>query len=415
MRRPFLVSPILIAAVAASGCPDRERTEWVYDAGPHWPSRQLLPAGGDWFVTSDAYADTLTFFDAATLDVVATIPIGLSPAELEGPHHVVRSPDGQFLYTGIAETVPNSGSGPHGSHGDGSVPGYVLKIRASDAALVGSVRVDRSPGDLILSPDGSTLYVSHFDLVKILRVVQSGGTDDEKRSTLGVIDTASMTLTRLVEVCPAAHGMVLSPDAATLYMACYGSDRLAVVDLTDAGLAHQLVPLGPTPQTLPAPLQHGPYAVTLDPDGTTLWVSCWDSGDVRAFNTTSGQMEPGRTVVLGGYPGFGGATGGRVYLARQSGDPGFQDDRLVVLSSGGTSVVEHLLSTADCHTAHQAIPDPTTPGKALVVCEGDHVAPGTLVRVDVATGSIVDKGVAGVFPDAVVYVPPFPPAAEGGR
>src|SRR5688500_8520633 len=149
MRRPVLLA-LASLAVFASGCPrDEEKTEWIYEPGPKWPARQILPAGANWRVTSHAYDDTLSFYDADTLALEATIPVGLSPAELEGPHHVVLSPDGQFLYTGISQTVPG-GTGPHGAHGSGAVPGYILKISTSDASLVGSVRVDRSPGDLVL-------------------------------------------------------------------------------------------------------------------------------------------------------------------------------------------------------------------------------------------------------------------------
>lgn len=404
MRRRLALAALPALAVLTSGCQrDEEKTEWVYDAGPHWPDRQILPPGGNWLVASNAYDDTLSFFDADTLELVTHLPIGLSLAELEGPHHVVTSPDGAFLYTGIAETVPNSGSGPHGAHGTGSVPGYVLKIRASDGKLVGSVRVDRSPGDLLLSPDGASIYVSHFDMLRILEVVQNGGTDDDKRSTIAVIDTDTMTVTAQVPVCPAEHGMLLAPGGEALYVACYGSDRLAIVDVTTPALTHTLVPLGPSPAILPSQLQYGPYAVTADPDGKTLWLSCWDSSDIRAFNTSSGQMELGRTIVTGGNPGFGTPAGNAIYFARQSGDVGLPDDQLIVVSNGGIAFT-HPLDAADCTNAHQALPDPLLPGKALVVCEGDHVSPGTLVRVDATTGAVEAVADAGIFPDAVTFV-----------
>ena len=394
--------------VLLAGCPGEEtRTKWIYSTDPHWPMRQLLPPGGHWFVTSDAYDDTLTFLDADTLALVARIPVGLSPAELEGLHHVVLSPDGQFLYTGVAENVPNSGTGPHGSHGDGSEPGYVLKIRLADARLVGSVRVDRNPGDLVLSPDGTTLWVSHFDVKRILDVVQAGGPEEDKNSAIATIDTETMTLRELVDVCPAEHGMTLSPDAETIYMACYGSDRLAVVDVSAPGLSHTLVPLGASPQVLPATLAYGPYAVTVDPDEETVWVSCWESEDIRAFDTVSGTIDPAREIdTPGSLPGFGGRTSQQVVFARQSSDPGFPDDRVVVVQSGGApAFVEHVVDPGECTAAHQAIPDPTRAGKALVVCEGNHATPGTLVRIDLVTGAVEETAEVGIFPDAVVYVP----------
>ena len=64
----------------------------------------------------------------------------------------------------------------------------------------------------------------------------------------------------------------------------------------------------------------------------------------------------------------------------------------------------HPIDSADCVNAHQAVPDPTAPGKALVVCEGNHVSPGSLVRVDAVSGVTEASELAGVFPDAVTFV-----------
>lgn len=162
----------------------------------------------------------------------------------------------------------------------------------------------------------------------------------------------------------------------------------------------------------PEDLQYGPYALTFDPDGT-LWVSCWHSspGSVRGFDTVSDTFD-GRVLEFGadGFPGFGGTAGGLTFFPRQQlptdfggPDPFFPDDRLLV-TSAGSIVAEHMLDPADCVAAHQAYPDPTRPGKALVVCEGDHLTPGSLVRLDLATGEVEETAEVGIFPDAVVYV-----------
>lgn len=402
--------PILTAlagvAIMASACTESARTLWVYDEPEPWQRRDVLPGGaGGTIVVSDSYSDTLTFLDAATLAPVARLPIGLSPVELEGPHHVKLSPDGAHLYVALAETVPNSGTGPHGTHGDGSVPGYILKIRTANGSLAGQVRVDRNPGDFAVSPDGRTLYVSHFDIKRILEVTQQGGTPEEMRSAIAVVDTETMDRTALVPVCPAEHGIQLAPDGARLFVSCYGSDQVGIVDVSDPGYPVTLVPLGPQPGTLPGALSYGPYAATFGPDGRTLWFSCWESSDLRAFNTSSGQMDLARTIPTGGYPNFGGSQGGSMFIARQSGDPFLPDDRLLVIGSGGILVQEIALPSAECLNAHEAVPVPGDPDRVLVVCEGNHVTPGSVVRVDLTTGEIEARGEAGIFPDAAVFVP----------
>ena len=103
-----------------------------------------------------------------------SIPVGFNPVELEGPHHITPDPAGQFVYLNLTEAVAGSGSGPHGSHGTGTIPGFVLKLRTSDGIQVAFAQVDPNPGDLVTSPDGKTLYVTHYDLVKLGKGVQAG-------------------------------------------------------------------------------------------------------------------------------------------------------------------------------------------------------------------------------------------------
>lgn len=398
------------ATIVLAACEqDRTRTDWVYQPGEHWPSRPVFPGvGGGLLVTTNSYDDTLTLLDLATLEPLAHIPVGLLPVEQEGPHHVIVSPDNQFLYVALSEVVPNSGSGPHGAHGTGAIPGYVLKIRVADMRQVGSVRVDRNPGDLLISPDGSTLYVSHFDVLRVLEVAQAGQGD--ARSGIAVVDTATMTRTNLEMTCVAEHGMALSPDGTRLYVSCYGEDALAVVDVTDSlDLVTEIVPLGPSPGTLPGPLFYGPYAATLDAGGETLWLSNWESGDIRAFDIASGTMDLARTIVTGGQPVFGAAVSSTsLVFTRQSGDLGFPDDRLVLVTDtgGGTASAIELPLDSSCVNAHAAVPDPLDPGVAIVVCEGNHIGDGSVVRVELVTGATVSSGATGIFPDSVRVVMP---------
>lgn len=406
----MLFGSACLGLAAAAAC-TKDSITWIYDDGPHWPSRAVFPGIGNGLVAvTNSYDDTLSLLDVVTLDEVAKIPLGLLPVELEGPHHVKTSPDGQFLYVGLSLVVPNAGGGPHGSHGTGTSPGYVLKIRTSDMRLVGQTRVDRNPGDLVVSPDGATVYVSHFDVKRIEEVAAQGGSADAMRSAIARIDTATMTREALVPVCPAEHGIVLSPAGDRLYVSCYGNDRVAVVDVTDDAMPATMVPLGPGTGALPGSIYFGPYAMTLDAANDTLWMSSWESGELRALDTQTLTVDTARTISTGGRPMFGSLDGDRVLIARQSNDPSIHDDRLLVISSGGASVQTIMLPEAQCMNAHDAHPIPGQPGKALVVCEGHHVTPGTVIRVDIASGTVETSTEVGVFPDAASFVMP-----GGGR
>src|SRR4051812_14812824 len=88
----------LVAIVTAIGCTKHGDTNWIYSSDPHWPPRTVVPANTSGFlVTTNNLDDTLSFLDAQTLAPLATLPVGLNPVELEGPHHLVTSNDGQFL------------------------------------------------------------------------------------------------------------------------------------------------------------------------------------------------------------------------------------------------------------------------------------------------------------------------------
>src|SRR5262249_35549892 len=120
-------------------------------------------------VATDNGDDTLAVFDPTAGALVAKVPVGFIPVELEGPHHVPADPGGRFVYLNLSEAVAGSGTGPHGAHGTGTQPGYTLKLATDTGRLVGRTRVDPNPGDLTLSADGATIYVTHYDLIKWTR------------------------------------------------------------------------------------------------------------------------------------------------------------------------------------------------------------------------------------------------------
>ncbi|WP_164012611.1 YncE family protein [Pyxidicoccus trucidator] len=368
-----------------------------------WPEGTVVPPpgpGGRILITN-SLDDTLSLIELDTVGTpdfkeLARVPVGLNPVELEGPHHTAVSPDGAFYYVGISNYVPGGGSGPHGTHGSGSEDGYCLKLDARDNRLVGSVRVDPNPGDVIVSRDGRTLYQTHFDTLKIAEVARRGGPEAEMVARLAIIDAATMTRKAMVPVCPAPHAVRLSADERTAYVACW-SDEVAVVDLTTSPPGVQKVKVALNAGTAVSP-RHEPYALTLSPTTGEAWVSSMASRQVQVLDPTTRTMDATRTVQgLRGPPMFGAFTsdGRTLYLPYQLGD-----GLLVIDPATGLVLREVDLASAGCLNAHQVTLTPDE-RHGLVVCEGDHKGPGTLHAVDLAEGTVVGTVRVGIFPDSV--------------
>ncbi|SEM41472.1 hypothetical protein SAMN05444354_116105 [Stigmatella aurantiaca] len=403
---------LLLASLALGACQQDDGSgplvipELDYGTDAPWhPATPLPPPGplGRALITNSK-EDTLSLLDLDTVGAAdwgerARIPVGLNPVELEGPHHAAVSPDGAFYYVGISHYVEGgSGEGPHGSHGTGTVDGYSLKMDARTHRLVGSVRVDRNPGDLILGPGGRTLYQTHFDVLRISEVFQRGGTEQEMSARLAIVDTQTMSRQAMVPVCPAPHAVRLSPEGRRAYIACY-SDEVAVVDLVAPDHPVTRVKVAANAGSAVAP-RHEPYALTVSPTTGGVWISSLRSRSVQYLDPETLTVDPSRTVYLGGPPLFGAfrSDGNLLYMPYQR-----EDALALVDPATGTVLREIPLAPSGCLNAHQV---ELLPGGALglVVCEGDHEGPGTLHVVDLREEKVVKTVEVGIFPDSVALL-----------
>lgn len=372
----------------------------VFTSSEWWPQPSLLPpATGARLVVTNSGDDTVEFIDPLARAAIGTVPVGVSPLEKEGPHHLVASPDGSVLYVGISNLVPLVTTGPHGSHGTGTADGYLLRVDAVTGRETGRVRVRRSPGDVLLGPGAKLVYQSHFDLVTVGEVLARNGDVREMDSSITAVDAESFEKVAEVKVCPAGHGMGLSPDGETLYVACYMSDELGVVRLSD--LSVQRISLGPDGTQPPLP-SYQPYAVTVSPADGRIWVSNTGPG-YRGLRVVEPDLSaPGLELATTGAPMFGQFTedGSTLFLVTQS------PDRLLRIDPASATIQAELdLEPLGCKNAHAArLP----PGGAelYVICEGDHATvPGTLEFLDPADLSPLGHVVVGLFPDEVAYLP----------
>jgi YVTN family beta-propeller protein len=324
------------------------------------------------------------------------VPVGRDPVSLDGPHHVAVSPSGDAVF--IALSYPVVGlTGPHASHGSSQRSGYAQKLAGDDLAPLGQVRVDTNPGEIVLSEDGTRLVTSHFDLQ---RALQNLGDIEAARATIAVIDPAQMLLQGSpsavrIPTCVAPHGMVLSrPDGATAYVACYGEDAIAVVDLAGSAVTSR-VPVGANAQGFGDPV-YGPYSLVESPDGGLLAIGNTVSKDVRFFDVATGKMQEGAVLSTFGAPYFPAwfPDGSKILVPTQGPDAAVVFDVATQME-----VVHRDFAGDDCLLPHVAVA--MKDGTFALVCEGDHEAPGKVIWLDPDTLETVRSATVGVYPDAI--------------
>lgn len=395
---------IAVVALGAAACAPETIVQYQYDpyGGDAYPNQQTpvtVPQAGMGIV-SDSLSDTLSLIDMGTGVRITSVPVGRDPIGIDGPHHVTVDVKGGALFIALSYPVL-AVSGPHAQHGSSVQSGYAQKLALDDFRILGQVRVDNNPGDIVLSEDGKRLVVSHFDLP---RVTTSMGDPEKARASLAVIEPAKVLLSgsadpKRIKTCAAPHAVALSrPDGARAFVACYGEDALAIVDL-DAGALIERVPLGPESGSIGA-AAIGPYAAVLSPDGALVAIGNTISKDVRFFDVATNKVLLNRTFPTLGVPYFAGFSpdGSRLYIPMQN-----PDALLVIdLSAGNAEISSRYFSGDECIAPHLA---EVVGNEVFVVCEGDHKTPGRIVRLDANTLGTLSSAEVGIYPDAFARVP----------
>ncbi|MGH2785476.1 MAG: bifunctional YncE family protein/alkaline phosphatase family protein [Actinomycetota bacterium] len=220
---------------------------YVYDRGPEgftqtakWRAGRYVAALA--LVGSDLLAVDQDLGVVTILNAANGAPRGVALVG-DHPEDVVASSDGTKIWVSNwgAKTVsvilhPAPGVYlPAGAEANraGSI-GDVRDYLPSGVKVGTVIDVGDHPSDLLLAPDGKSLYVTN-------------GNDD----TVSVIDTATDTVRATIDVAPypnapkstAPQGLAITPDGATLFVANGGNNNVAVVDTATAKV-RGLIPAG---------------------------------------------------------------------------------------------------------------------------------------------------------------------------
>jgi DNA-binding beta-propeller fold protein YncE len=354
-----------------------------------------IPTARAMYVTDNG-SDTISVLDRDG-DAVVHVPIDIDPSAHEAPHHLAIDAAHNRLFVALAFPAPppKDTKDPHASHGNAEDRGKLARLTLPRLAVDAVVEVDENPGDVILSPDRASAFVTHFDMKRAMNVAAAGGATSAMFASLQAWRAADITLTGSRPLCVAPHGMATTSDGRALMVACYGSDELAVVDLTSPNLPTARYPLGASPGVPGAPT-YGPYSATLSPDEARVVVCDLEGMDLRVFDRAAKRFVPERTVSLGARAFMPAFVDGASLVAPLQGPDGLARVNVE------TGAIEARTATGSmCRAPH--VVRVAKDKRVYVVCEGDHAGPGAVVQIDPRTLAVTKTWTVGVYPDGLVF------------
>lgn len=350
------------------------------------------------YVTNNG-SDSLSVVELDGTGVV-NVPVDLDPDAHEAPHHLAIDAASKNVFVALAfppEAKKDAKKDPHSTHGNASDVGKLARLDLGTLAVRESHDVDENPGDVVLTHDKKRVLVTHFDMKRAMDVAaRGGGSPSTMFAHLVVFDAKDMKRLGSRAICVAPHGMTITRDDKTAYVACYGSDELAIVDLASDGFPTSRIPLGAR-QGVPGVPSFGPYSATLSPDEKQVIVADLEGNDIRVLDRETKRFLPDKGVPL----------------AAKAFMPSFVDDHTLLVpmqSPDGLARIDldkvkierrASFPKDTCSLPH--VVRVAKDGRAYLVCEGDHRAPGTVVEVDPTTLEVKKKWTVGVYPDGLAF------------
>lgn len=143
-------------------------------------------------------------FDGEQAKAVQTIPVGVWPTEIEGPHGITISPDGKYWYLTLAHGIPF---------------GTLYKYSTETNEQLGKTTLGLFPASMQISKATGLLYCVNFNLH-----------GDMVPSTVSVVDPETMTELKRITTGAMPHGSRISPDGTKHYSVAMMSGELFEID-----------------------------------------------------------------------------------------------------------------------------------------------------------------------------------------
>jgi len=224
-------------------------------------------------------SDVVSVIDGDTKVVSTLIDVDFFPTP-DKPH-MVKERDG-FIYVTLISTAK------------------LLKIRTSDYTVVGEVSGITKAGMIHISPDGTKAYVSR------------SSTSDPVFNEIFVINITNMTLIKklLLPALGVPHGIALTHDGATLYVANLTLDRISIVDAVNDEFVEDIV----------LPQGTEPMQASVSPDGKYLYISAHGTNMLMVIDTETKAVVAEIPLAMGPMHIAVSSNGNKIYIPSMMGN-----------------------------------------------------------------------------------------------
>jgi YVTN family beta-propeller protein len=389
---------LVVAATVAVGCSDS--TSNGDDTGVAFPNRRptFESAGRRLGYVANRNSDTVSVLDLDAMALLASVPIGRDPVDIDGPRHVVLDAANGLGY--VALSYPFANLSVHAlSQGGTQRSGYVQALNLSDSSIAGELRVDPSAADVAFSPVTGKLAVIHDDDFRALQPDANA-----RRANLVWVDPASAIAkgnaqAHRVAVCAVPSAIAFDADGSRAFVACAGEDSVTVLD-SASGEVLSRVPAG----TLGVSKT---YALVADGARDRLLVSNQLSSSVSVFDLSdtphllATAMRPADSRL--GVPMFAVLLSETTLAVPFQASDGANGAALFDLTTG-EELLEIEYSDADCKNPAEL--SLSSDSRLRLVCEGDHYRPGAVVELDPNTLQITSRVEVDLYPERMSILEP---------
>jgi DNA-binding beta-propeller fold protein YncE len=228
--------------------------------------------------------------------VEKTIPVGEFATEMEGPHGLVISRDGKYMYMTTGHGFPD---------------GKYWKYELGPDTLVGKgILLGNFPASIDVTPDGLYTMSANFNLH-----------GDMVPSSVSVVYTPTNTEIARVVTCTMPHGSRIDPSGAFQYSGCMMDDQLVEIDARAFKVSRRFSLAKGKEGPLPALDEHVAHAMEMAP--TPAGKAQVDPADV-GYNGMKHEMAPNSCSPTWAQPS---ADGAKVFVACNKADEVIEIDR----------------------------------------------------------------------------------------
>lgn len=255
-----ILAVLLTASSACAGAGPRP-------AGPYAPapSQSVASATFDYQLgVSSESGDIISWIRPAadTLIVDRVVPIGIMPADIDGPHNVAMAPDQASYYVSIAHGTPN---------------GTLWRMAADSDTLIGRAELEFYPTTIALTPDGELAFVANSDFFG----------DRPRVNPVSVVHTPTMTKIADIRACDMPHGVRVNHAGTRVYISCMHSDEILEMEVATFGITRR----APAGSAAHAGGDHGggcaPTFVSVSPDDRRLYVACNTGNTLQVWDAAT--------------------------------------------------------------------------------------------------------------------------------